>query len=131
MLSCKYEMKNPVMHRSILLTSCFYLLAISVHARLSLPMIFTDNMVLQRDKPIKVWGTASSGEAITVSFNGVTGRSKADRSGHWMISLTPMKFGGPFTMTVSAKSGSLTYKNVMIGDVWICSGQSNMEWSVK
>lgn len=100
-------------------------------AAVTLPKIFTSNMVLQRDKEIRVWGWAGNGESVTVSFNGQTVKSKADKSGNWFITLKPMIYGGPYQMKISGKKNTIDLKNVLIGDVWICSGQSNMEWIMK
>ncbi|MCW3116190.1 MAG: hypothetical protein JWM28_272 [Chitinophagaceae bacterium] len=111
--------------------SYFLCSTIVSNASIALPKIFTDNMVLQRDHPLKVWGTAGKGETVTVNFNGQNVKSKADKNGSWIVTLAAMKFGGPFDLSVSAKSGNITFKNVLIGDVWICSGQSNMEWIIK
>ncbi|RAV99250.1 sialate O-acetylesterase [Pseudochryseolinea flava] len=106
-------------------------LSVSSFAKVTLPQIFTDNMVLQRDKAVKVWGWADAGENVSVSFNGQTVKVKTDKSGHWIVSLKPMAFGGPFEMKIAGKANNVSLKNVLIGDVWICSGQSNMEWTIK
>jgi len=85
-------------------------------------------MVLQRGMEAPVWGTADEGETVTVTFAGQT-KSAAARGGKWMVRLDGLKAGGPFTMTVSGKN-ALTLKNVLVGEVWIGSGQSNMAMSV-
>ena len=92
----------------------------------SLPSFFSDNMVFQRDKPIPIWGEGAAGTEIEVKFNGQTAKAKADATGHWMLRLKSAKAGGPYELQVCAR----TIKNVMVGEVWICSGQSNMEWPV-
>ena len=102
----------------------------SLFATIRLPTIFTDNMVLQRDRPIRVWGWADKGETITVSFNGAKQKTKAIADGSWMITLPSMIYGGPFEMSISGKN-KIIFKNILIGDVWVCSGQSNMEWGIK
>lgn len=99
------------------------------NADVSVADIFSDNMVLQRNTDLKVWGNAVSGEKITVSFNGQKLKTKADKKGKWAVVLQPMKAGGPFDMTVEGKN-EIILKNILIGDVWICSGQSNMQWTV-
>ncbi|MGZ8550449.1 MAG: sialate O-acetylesterase, partial [Chitinophagaceae bacterium] len=104
---------------------------VETKAAVKLPKIFTSNMVLQRDKPIKIWGWADKDENVTVSFNGQSVQSKADKSGNWIITLKPMAFGGPYQMKVAGKKNAIDLKNILIGDVWICSGQSNMEWIIK
>ncbi len=88
--------------------------------------LFTDGMVLQRDLAVPIWGTADTGEKVTIEFNGQTVSTTA-ADGKWIVRLKPVKAGGPFTLKIN----DLTLKNVLVGDVWICSGQSNMQWSVK
>jgi sialate O-acetylesterase len=87
-------------------------------------------MVLQRDAKVKIWGWSAPGEGITVDFAGREYATKADTSGDWMIMLAPQEAGGPYTMKIQA-SNSLMISNVLIGDVWLCSGQSNMELPVR
>ena len=99
-------------------------------AQVELSAIFTDNMVLQRDQPIRIWGTAKRGESVTVGIDRHNSRVKADRSGKWKVELPSMSAGGPYEISISAKSGKLKLTNVLIGDIWLCSGQSNMEWVV-
>jgi sialate O-acetylesterase len=99
-------------------------------ASITLPKIFTSNMVLQRDKDIKIWGRAGKGEKVSVSFNGQTVKSTTDGQGNWIVSLKAMKYGGPYEMTIAGKKEAIHLKNILIGDVWICSGQSNMEWTI-
>lgn len=111
-----------------LLTLC---LAAQTKAAVTLPKIFTSDMVLQRDKEIKVWGWADNGETVTVKFNGQTVKVKADKAGSWIAVLKPMIYGGPYQMRISGKKTTIDFNNVLIGDVWICSGQSNMEWIMK
>nr|WP_321412220.1 sialate O-acetylesterase [uncultured Carboxylicivirga sp.] len=103
---------------------------IAVNAKVSLPHFFSDNMVLQRDKIIKIWGKADKKETVKVTFNGSDAVTKADNKGLWQVELPPMKYGGPFTMQIVGKTNSITFKNILIGDVWLCSGQSNMEFNL-
>jgi len=92
---------------------------------------FQDHAVLQRDKPIPVWGLAAPGAQVSVRFAGETASATADTSGKWRAELAPLKAGGPFELTATSSSGqSQTVKDLMIGDVYLCSGQSNMEWPV-
>jgi len=93
--------------------------------------IFGDNMVLQRDAPVKIWGKADKGEQVILKFSGQQKKAKADKNGYWEVTLDEMKFGGPFELSAQGKSNTVTLKNILIGDVWICSGQSNMEFRVK
>ena len=90
---------------------------------------FCDNMVLQRDQADPVWGWATPGESITVTLGGRTAKAVADSNGKWMAKLTPPPAGGPYELTI-AGSKTVTFKNVLVGDVWICSGQSNMDFGM-
>ncbi|MEX0290521.1 MAG: sialate O-acetylesterase [Flavobacteriaceae bacterium] len=92
--------------------------------------IFSSNMVLQRDVPLPVWGNTAADELVTVFFNGKAYETRSKQDGSWQVSLPRQATGGPFEMSVVSASGNLDYKNIMIGDVWLCSGQSNMEWTV-
>ena len=92
--------------------------------------IFGDNMVLQRDRKVPVWGTAAPGENIVVKINGQEKTAKADEKGNWIVWMEPSKPGGPYVMTISDGKKNIEFKNVMYGDVWICSGQSNMAMQV-
>ncbi|MBZ0255252.1 sialate O-acetylesterase, partial [bacterium] len=91
--------------------------------------LFSDNMVLQQGKPIHVWGTANPGEKVTVQLDRQKKTAKADDNGEWNVTLKKMKVGGPYELTINGDN-SITYKNVMLGEVWVCSGQSNMQWTV-
>jgi len=89
--------------------------------------LFADHAVLQRDTPVPVWGWAEPGEAITVTCAGQTHRTTADARGEWTVTLTAMPAGGPFDLTVEGK-GRQAVKDLLFGDVWLCGGQSNMEY---
>lgn len=102
----------------------------SLHAEVILPKIFSDNMVLQRNQPIQVWGWAKASESVTVTLNGATAKTKADKNGNWKLSLKAMSHGGPYELIVKGKN-TITLRNILIGDVWVGSGQSNMEWTIK
>ncbi|MFC1541753.1 sialate O-acetylesterase [Candidatus Latescibacterota bacterium] len=104
--------------------------AISTLCDVSLPGIFGDNMVLQRGKEVPVWGTADPGETVIVSINDIESETTASNDGKWMVKLTKMEAGGPYEMKVVGNNIK-TFTNVMIGEVWVCSGQSNMQWSVR
>lgn len=99
-------------------------------AEVKLPAIFSDHMVLQRNQEVPVWGTASAGETITVAINGQTQSTKSDDDGKWQIKLKPLSTGGPHLLTVQA-SNTVEIKDVLIGEVWVGSGQSNMAGAVK
>ena len=98
-------------------------------ADVSLPSVIGDNMVLQRDAKIPIWGWADEGEKVTVSFAGQEESATACAAGEWKVSLKPVKAGGPHEMKISGKN-EIVVKNILVGEVWVCSGQSNMEWPV-
>lgn len=100
-----------------------------VRADVTLPNIFSDHMVLQRDQENKFWGRAEPGESVSVEVQGQKVSATADASGNWSVSLPKLSVGEPFEISVSGKN-KLTIKDVLVGEVWICSGQSNMQWSV-
>lgn len=95
---------------------------------LQMPLLYTDNMVLQRDCPLTLRGKADAGQKVTVAVAGEKGTAIAGSDGKWAVTLRPLKAGGPYTLTVSAGKRKLTYNNVLVGEVWLCSGQSNMEF---
>ncbi len=106
------------------------LTAAPLQGQVRLPRLISDGMVLQRDAAVKIWGWAAPGEGITVDFAGREYSTKADVYGDWIIMLAPQEAGGPYTMKIKA-SNSLTVSDILIGDVWLCSGQSNMELPVR
>ena len=87
-------------------------------------------MVLQRNKPISIWGWADVNEKITVQFNKQTKSTKADKEGKWIIALNAESAGGPFQLIIKGKN-TITLSNILVGEVWVCSGQSNMEWPLR
>lgn len=109
----------------------FFLAAVSlVRADVRMPSIFGENMVLQRDIPISVWGWAEPGEKIAITLGGKTAETTAGGDGKWKVRLEPMRATDePVEMKVTGKN-ELRFGNVEIGDVWVCSGQSNMRWSL-
>ncbi|HTY11463.1 MAG TPA: sialate O-acetylesterase [Bacteroidota bacterium] len=121
---------KSTLYRRILI----YLLGISVGAsaiaQVRLPRLVSDGMVLQRDSKVKVWGWAGRGEKISVHFIDSVYTAFADSAGDWSIVLAGLKAGGPYEMRIEA-SNVLTVKDIMIGEVWVCSGQSNMELTMK
>lgn len=94
-------------------------------AQIRLPRLVRDSMILQRDAAINIWGWASAGEKVTVKFNNKTTKATTGSDGKWQLKLPAMKAGGPYTMELSGKN-RLVLKDVLVGDVWLCSGQSNM-----
>ena len=95
-------------------------------ADVQLPALVGSGMVLQRDAKIQIWGWADPREEVRIDFQGQYVRVRADRNGRWSTSLGPYPAGGPYDMTVAGKN-RLTLKDILIGDVWLASGQSNME----
>ncbi len=121
--------KNYKMTRTILLACLFLAFGKMASADVSLPKLFTDHVVLQRGVEVPVWGWAAPGEAVTVSIAGQSHKTKAGKDGKWQLRLQPQSAGGPFEMTVKGKN-SITLKDVLFGDVWLCGGQSNMQWTL-
>lgn len=99
-------------------------------ADVRLPALFGERMVLQRNKPITIWGWADAGERVHISFDKVAADTVADRAGKWRLTLPQHAAGGPFELIVDGKN-HLQFKDVLVGEVWICSGQSNMEFQVR
>lgn len=101
---------------------------LSMQAKVTVASIFSDNMVLQRNTAIPVWGWADSNEKITVQFHNQTQSTITDKNGKWMIRLDNESAGGPFVLKIIGKN-TLQFSNILVGEVWMCSGQSNMEWT--
>ena len=94
--------------------------------------LFQDHAVLQRERPIEVWGNAAGGETVTVSLDSASASARADGAGHWSVTLPSMSAGGPFVLKARSISGSVqSATDVLVGDVFLCSGQSNMELPVR
>ncbi|MGC9150985.1 MAG: sialate O-acetylesterase [Microbacter sp.] len=114
-----------------IMTGVFLLsLMTPVLALVRLPKLVSNGMVLQRDVHVKVWGWADPSELVTVKFLGKTYSSTTDQHGNWSVMLPQLKAGGPFSMTIQG-SNTIQLSNILIGDVWLCSGQSNMELPVR
>jgi sialate O-acetylesterase len=105
-------------------------LASSARAEVKVPAIIGDNMVLQRGAKVRVWGTAQPSEKVSVAFAGQTASASADARGRWQVQLGPFEAGGPHTMTI-AGTNTVTLSNILVGEVWVASGQSNMEWPLQ
>lgn len=100
-------------------------IGLEAYAEVKLPSVVGSGMVLQRNEPLKIWGWANPGEKVTVSFMKKKHSAKAGTDGKWMVKLDPLAAGGPYTMTISGEN-KIELKDIYLGDVWICSGQSNM-----
>ena len=91
---------------------------------------FSSHMVIQRDTEANVWGYADPDSPVEISIGGQTVANRADRYGKWLVQLSPMKAGGPYTMQLKSGSTCVELEDVLFGDVWICSGQSNMRYGL-
>jgi sialate O-acetylesterase len=112
-----------------ILTSSLICLSCAAYADVRLPALFADNMVLQQKMAVPVWGWADEGEEVKVTFRGKTVKTKS-QNGKWMVKLSRLQAGGPDNLVVEGKN-RLELKNVLVGEVWVASGQSNMEWPIK
>ena len=106
------------------------LFAANGRAEVRLPRIFGSGMVVQRNEPVVVWGWADAGEKITVRLAGQVQKTTADATGNWQLRFRPLKAGGPYRMDVTGNN-TIRLEDILSGDVWLCSGQSNMELEVK
>lgn len=106
------------------------LTSINSFATVKLAVIFQSNMVLQRDKEVFIWGFADKGEQIALDFNGKNYGAITTNDGKWKVNLPPQSAGGPFKIIVTGKNNSITLENILFGDVWICGGQSNMQYTL-
>jgi sialate O-acetylesterase len=113
--------------RCVVAVFCFF--PADVYARVTLPSIIGDGMVLQRHAAIPIWGKALPGEAITVRFNKLESSSVTTADSVWRVNLPPCEAGGPYTMQIIG-ADTIVVKNILVGEVWICSGQSNMEFTM-
>lgn len=114
----------------VFLLSAIILFTGNVYADVTLPKIFSSNMVLQKGIDIPIWGWADKRERVTVVFNDKVVKTRADKEGKWIVKLPPSEYGGPHKLVVKGKN-IIELNNVMIGEVWVCSGQSNMQWRVE
>lgn len=119
---------HPTKEGAVIMAKTVYSAITGDFGGLQMPSLYTDNMVLQRDCPLTLRGKADAGEKVTVAVAGQKLTAKTDMDGKWAVTLRPLKAGGPYTLTFSAGKRKLTYKNVLAGEVWLCSGQSNMEF---
>lgn len=114
--------------RSIFSVFSALLFSIALNAQLRLPAIFGDHMVLQQKQSNPVWGWAGPGEKVSVEIYGQSHTTKADQQGKWKIKLRPIPAGGPYQMNIMGEKSKFFFDDVLVGEVWICSGQSNMQW---
>ena len=112
-----------------LIISLVFIFSIGLFAQVKLPKLISDGMILQRDARVRIWGWASANEKVTIQFVGSTYNTITNANGEWEATLSELKAGGPFTMKIDA-SNSITINDILVGDVWVCSGQSNMGMTV-
>jgi sialate O-acetylesterase len=123
---------KPAFRRILLMAAAAALWAGGLaNAQVALPGIFGDNMVLQRGQPVRVWGTATPKAKVSVQLGAQGATTTAEADGHWQITLEPMLAGGPYILTAASGGGTATLTNVLCGDLWLCSGQSNMQMPVQ
>lgn len=121
---------NSTMKKFLLFASLLSIISTSALADVRLPKIFGHNMVLQREKPIVIWGWADPKEKVMIEFNKQRKSATTGKDGKWTIVLEAEVAGGPYQLTASGKN-KIVLDNILVGDVWICSGQSNMEWLLR
>ena len=125
-------MKNHLLFLLLVLfpVSCFGQQDQASSLRLAAPI--ADHMVLQHSKPTSVWGTSAPDSSVTVAFAGQTVQAKADANGQWQATLSPLSINAdPASLTVTSAGGDkITINDVLVGEVWMCSGQSNMQWTL-
>lgn len=122
---------HPDKHGHQIMAKTVYGAITGNYGGLQMPALYTDNMVLQCQQDISIQGISNANEEITVQIAGQTVRTKSGLNGKWSVSLQPLKAGGPYMLTVSTKKKKLTFHNVLAGEVWLCSGQSNMEFMLE
>ncbi len=118
-----------VLRSCVLAAGLAALAAASVRADVKLPAVFGDHMVLQQQTKLKFWGTADAGEEVTVTVGKSKASAKANEDGKWLIELPALEAGGPHQVSVKGNN-EILLKDVLVGEVWVCSGQSNMQWAV-
>jgi sialate O-acetylesterase len=122
-------MKRSRIAAVVLLSVAIALAAAAVRADVRLPKIIGDHMVLQQDVPVPIWGWADAGEKVTVTLGKRQATATADGNGKWMVKLDALEAGGPHEMTIRGNN-AITLSDVLVGEVWVASGQSNMQFSV-
>ena len=108
----------------------FIMYYVPLWAQLSVAPLFTHHAVLQRDKPLPVWGWSRPGSKVSVQLSGILVSAKTDKHGKWMAALPALPAGGPHELIVQSGVEKLKFSDIWLGEVWLCSGQSNMEWKL-
>ena len=115
--------------RSVILVFLWIVISTTGICEIVMPKIFSNHMVLQRDQPITLWGLGTPLELISIHLGPLMEQVKVGKNGKWTVDLDPMSVGGPYILTVKGRESELIFEDILIGDLWICSGQSNMEWT--
>lgn len=118
------------MRATLYLLGLLLLASAPVQARIALPLLFSDGAVVQRDQPLKIWGWATPGARIEIAFDGRKAAATTGKDGAWHAELPAHEAGGPYTLRVSGDDDAVSVNDMLVGDVWLASGQSNMEWPV-
>ncbi|MGL5273116.1 MAG: sialate O-acetylesterase, partial [Phocaeicola sp.] len=119
--------------RITFLIICLFFTTLRGYSQLELSAIFSNGMVLQQNSSVKIWGWSNAGDEISVCADwnvSDTVKARVDNAGRWECELRTIKSGGPYNVTIQGSSQNITLSDVLLGEVWLCSGQSNMEWSV-
>jgi len=124
-----FRWARPILFQRFVIAAGAWCLAVTAFADVKMPAIFTDHMVLQRDQKNRVWGWAEHGETVKVTIGNQSHQATAGTDKKWTVTLEPLQVGGPLTLSIAGKS-TVTIQDVLVGEVWICSGQSNMQWEV-
>ena len=114
----------------VFLSALLAVAAVSAAAAVTVPSVIGDHMILQQGVKAPVWGRADPGETVTVRLGERVTEVVADAEGRWLVKLPKLKAGGPFDMTIAGENGAITIRDILVGEVWICSGQSNMQFGV-
>src|SRR5260370_19635519 len=107
----------------------FFVFLLPLHAEPVLPHLFSDHMVIQRETEMRIWGWSEVGEKISVSLGAGSGQGTTDAEGHWKVIMPAMRAGGAFTLLVQGKK-TVVFRDVILGEVWVASGQSNMSYAL-
>ncbi len=126
-----YDAVHPNAEGAMIMARTIYAALTGDYGGLQLPTLYGDGMVMQRNRPLSFHGMANAGELVTVTFAGNRRQAKAGEDGKWSVEFPQMPAGGPYVATLSTRKVSKTIREIWIGDVWLCSGQSNMELPVK
>src|SRR5690606_6613114 len=124
------RLKTRNMKRTLTLACLAVVLQLTCFGQLRLPHVLSDNMVLQRNANVNIWGWgyATAGVAIKASWLDDTVKTTVDPGGRWLANLPTTQAGGPYELHIRSAGSQIILQNILLGDVWLCSGQSNMEW---